>query len=146
MSEWTPPLETGLNGNRYVEDDLEAFCDDLSDAHAPAVYAVKLSTPDDWRLVMDMWDQHFDVDPPDWLRAAFDSHVVVYVGATKNLSERLHTHLENANQSTAIAKIFPFHSLWGVWFFDDVGEAFDREHGIAMDLNNEYPGLYVHSR
>ena len=146
MTEWTPPIETGLNGDRTPENDLGLFVDDLSDAHAPAVYGVKLSTPDKWETVIDRWEQHYDKDPPAYLTNAFDAHVVVYIGATQNLLERLHTHLDVPNQSAAITKVFPLHSLWDVWWFSDVGEAFDREHGIAMDLENKYPGLYAHSR
>ena len=143
MTSWNPPLETGWQGDRYIEDDLGLFYDDLSDAQNPGVYAVKLSTPDDWDVVIERWDEHFDPDAPDWLREAFESHVVVYVGAAKNVSERLHTHLQNPNNSTAIARVFPLHSLWDVWPFDSADEAFTRESGIALDLSATYPGMYV---
>ena len=149
MTKWTPPRETGLHGDRYVEDDLDAFIDNDLGTGArtrPGVYAVKLSTPDDYDTALEYWHAYYDTDPPDWLREAYKANVAVYVGAAKNVHQRLHTRITYANRSTAIARVYPFHSLFNVWWFNDVERAFEREKGVAMELRNKYPGLYVHCR
>lgn len=143
---YSPPLDSGYQGSRYVEDDLCLHVGDLGDAKNPGVYALKLSVPDSWSAVTDAWDKAFDAERPEWLRDAFEHNVVVYVGATHNVHERLQQHYDNNGQSTTLAQVFPVHSLWDVWWFDTAGEAFDHEHGIAIRLRNTYPGLYVHAR
>lgn len=146
MNEWIPPIKSGLNGERSPEEDMEPWIDTLDDAHSPGVYVVKLSKPKNWEVVEERWANYTDKSMPDYVREAFDTRVVVYVGASKDVLSRLHQHLKDTNQSTAIAEVFPLHSLFDIYWYDSAEKAFDREHGIAMQLNNAYQSLYVHSR
>lgn len=143
MAEWTPPRSEGLSGERYVETDLEQFVDDLSDAHAPGVYALRLSTPSDRETVRERWSAAYDVDVPEWVWIAFESPAVLYIGAAKNVHARLHEHLDSPNRSASICHAFPIHSVWDVWWFDSLERAFERESGIAMDITNQHPGVFV---
>ena len=144
--DWYPPVESGLNGDRSPEEDIEPWVDDLSDAREPGVYVVKCSTPSEWDTVERLWSKHYEVDPPDWVREAFESHVVLYVGGAKDVLGRLHQHLENANQSSALTRVFPLHSLWDVRWMDSAEQAFERESGVAIEIDERYPAIYVHQR
>lgn len=144
MSEWHPPRETGLIGGLYLEEDLLNHVDDLADVHGPGVYALKLSVPDSRDVVEARWATHYDVDVPEWVWAAYRHEGVLYVGAAKNVFERLTEHLGSPNRTASLCRVFPPHSVWDVWLFDDVTRAFDRESGIAIQLRNELPSIYVH--
>lgn len=146
MTEWTPPRESGLKGDRYVEDDLTALLgtDDMEEAHRPGVYSLKLSTPDDWQAVKACWRQAYDKEMPAWVREAYESSTVLYVGGAKNVHHRLHEHA-NGSRAPAIEAVFPPHSVWDVWFFDSADEAFTRESQIATRLHGRH-GMWVHQQ
>jgi predicted GIY-YIG superfamily endonuclease len=141
---WTPAIETGLSGDAYLSEQAEAFVDSqLQELHAPGVYALKLSQPDDPGVVRDRWARVYEVDVPGWVWSAFEARGVLYVGGAENVYERITEHLESPNRSASICHVFPIHSLWDVWLFDDATRAFEREGGIALRLKNAYPELYV---
>lgn len=146
MTEWTPPLNEGLFGDRYLSVDIESFVDgDLSDAHSPGVYALRLSVPLRRDPVRARWNDWYDVDVPEWVWTAFECGTVLYVGAAKNVYERIQTHLDSPNRTASICRVFPPHSIWNVWWFDSADAAFKRESGVAMDVA-QTEGVYVHQR
>ena len=153
MTEWSPPIDGGLSGGAYLSEQLEAFVDDLADAHEPAVYAIKLSQPNEFDALRERWRdayagatdefraQHSAEEMPAWVREAFEAPGVLYVGAAGDAHARLTNHVEG-HQTASICKLFPVHSVWGMWFFETAEEAFDREAGKALNLRNRWP-LYV---
>ena len=146
MTDWDPPIDGGLSGDRYLSVDIESFVDgDLGDAHAPGVYSLRLSTPDDRDTVRERWTSWYDVDVPDWIWTAFECGTVLYVGAAANVFDRVTQHLEAPNRTASICRVFPVHSVWDVWWFDSAERAFERESGIAMSVANT-EGVYVHQR
>lgn len=108
----------------------------------PAVYALELTRPDD---VESAWNAVFDHQPP-YLEDLEQCSTVVYVGASTNLLSRLEDHHVGQVRLTALTSICEIDSLRNVWWFDDPQRAFERESGIAMTMQNEYPEMYVHSR
>lgn len=143
MTNWHPPLESGLaRGDRRVEDALRAHVEsgDLADAHAPGVYALTLSTPDD-RPYAEVWDEHHDARHPE-LDAMEAAGRVLYVGAAKNVFERVTEHLESPNRSGAVPRVFPIHDVQTVWWKESVEQAFTDESRHAIELRN-LGGVYV---
>lgn len=144
---WKPDPDSGLSGDRYLNEAIAQHADDLSDAHSPGVYVLELSTPEttSYETLSRLWLDVFDTTP-DYLETIADSDRLIYVGATPNVYERLEEHLQNPDDSTVVAEVFPIHSILDVQWFDDRGRAFDRENGIAMELANQHPEDYIHSR
>jgi predicted GIY-YIG superfamily endonuclease len=147
MTDYDPPLESGLRGDRYPENDLELFVSDLADAHRPGVYCLLLSTPKDWKAVESAWQDAHDAPMPDYVRGAYDAGRVLYVGAAANVHARVTEHAKDEHTS-AIESVFPPHSLWDVWFFEDRELAFLRESQIATELQGKdaLADTYVHQR
>lgn len=141
---WDPPIDSGLSGVVYPEDALDAYVDDR---RGPGVYALRCSLPDtnDHETYHRLWLDHYDV-VPGFLEAIVDAGRLLYVGAAKDVLARLNTHLEAPNRSASVCRVFPIHSVVGVWPMDSVGVAFERESGVGIELQNEYPGDYVHYR
>jgi len=151
MPEWSPSIDSGLSGDAYLSEQIEAFAKGPSDARRPAVYALKVSVPNDWRTVEERWGAAYDVDVPAWVEHAFHSKAVLYVGAAKDVYGRIVDHLESANpdkpsKSSALMAVYPIHSVWDVWFFEDVERAFERESGIALGIQASLSNVYVHQR
>ncbi|MFC6770298.1 hypothetical protein ACFQDD_01950 [Halorubrum pallidum] len=144
---WCPNPETGLTGDQYLPEEIAQHVDDLSDAHTPGVYVVELSIPDtsSYETYTRLWlAQHDSV--AGYVESIAASDRLLYVGAAKNVYERLREHLDKPNRSTAVAEVFPIHSVSELVLFDTPTEAFDAEQGIAMDLANDEPAAHVHSR
>jgi predicted GIY-YIG superfamily endonuclease len=144
---WSPSPEDGLTGDQYLTEEIAQHVDDLSDAHEPAVYVLELSTPDtsSYEAHARLWLQEHGA-VPDYLESIAATERLLYVGAAKNVYDRLQEHLNHPNRSSDVAEVFPIHSVVDVQRFDTPTEAFDAEHGIAMDLANEEPDAHVHSR
>lgn len=147
MPTYDPPRETGLSGDAYLSEVLEEHVDDLSDAHAPGVYALRLSkpVPGDRETLARAWLEHFDVTPP-YLGDVADACEIYYVGAAKNMHARITEHLESPNRSSALCRVLTVHDVFALWPMDSAGEAFTRETGLALDLRRELDGAYVHCR
>lgn len=144
--DWVPDPQTGLSGDAYLLEELESYVTDVADAQEPGVYTLELSIPDttDYSVYSELWKSHSESIPP-YLEVIADSPCLFYVGAAKNVAERIRTHLDSPNQSTTIASVFPIHSIEQIEWFDSPGQAFEREHGLAMEYEQTLPG-YVHCR
>lgn len=117
----------------------------LSDAHEwsdPAVYCLWLDPPSDLR---ERWNTIYDHEPP-YLEEVELASSTLYVGATGNLIHRLEDHNEGKVRQGALTSLCEIEGVRNIWWFDDATRAFERENGLAMTLQNEYPDYYVHSR
>lgn len=145
--EWDPPLDTGLSGVAYLSVAMEAHYDDLGDAHAPGVYALRLSKPVDLTpATFDMRWAEYATPAPSFRDDILDADELLYVGAAANVYERIATHLEHPNRSSVVCRVFPIHDVFRVWPFPSTEGAFTHETRIALDLQHERPGAYVHCR
>lgn len=123
-----------------IEPHLGRFVDhEWSD---PAVYCLTLTRPDD---LEDAWDRVFDTRPP-YFEDLQQCSTAVYIGATNDLLSRLEDHRDGEVRVTALTEICEIDELRNIWWFDSTDRAFEREHGIAITMQNEYPEYYVHSR
>jgi len=111
----------------------------IEDYHSPAVYALDLSRPND---LASAWDREFDVRPP-FFGELRDADGVVYVGATNDALGRLEDHRDGDVRQAALLQVCDIKGLRDVWLFDEVGRAFERESGIAIELANEHPDWFV---
>lgn len=145
--ELQPDPETGLNGEVHPNEAIEAHVDDLADAHEPGVYVLKLSSPatSDYETHAHLWLSEFETTP-DYLEAIADTTDLFYVGAAKNVYQRIQEHLDTPNRTTAIANVFPIHSIHTIHWFNDPDQAFQQETRIAINLANTRMDAYVHSR
>jgi len=122
--------------------DVEPHLIDGVEWSDPGVYALKLNRPDD---LAEAWDQTFD-HRPDYWESLMDAHAVVYVGATKNVIGRLEDHRDGQKRLTALTSVCEIEGIRNIWWFDSATEAFDRENGLALTMQAQYPHTYVHSR
>lgn len=122
--------------------DVEPFLDNYTQIHDPAVYALDLSRPDD---VLEAWAEVYDVQP-DYMAELIAAESVTYVGATHDLLGRLEDHRDSEVRQAALLQVCDIEGLRDVHWFQDADRAFEREHGIAMQLANKYGDMYVHSR
>jgi predicted GIY-YIG superfamily endonuclease len=110
--------------------------------HDPAVYCLTLLRPPD---VGAAWDRHFETRP-DWFEEFSDADRVLYVGAANDLLHRLEDHVDGEVRKAALLRVCDIGALRNVWWFEDADRAFERESGIALTLQQEYPSAYVHQR
>lgn len=116
--------------------------DGFDQLHSPAVYALKLYRPPD---VGAAWDREFDTRPP-WFEEFRDAGEVFYVGAASDLLHRLEDHRDGEVRTAALLRVCDIAALRNVWWMPSADIAFERESGIALELQHEYPNVYVHSR
>jgi len=121
---------------------LEVWTDSVDEMHRPGVYALNLARPDN---VADAWDQHFDVRP-EWFEQFRHATGVIYVGASGDVLSRLEDHVDGEVRKAALLRVCDIKSLHSVWWFDSADRAFERESGIAVEMQHQYPGYYVHQR
>lgn len=143
---WSPAIEDGLSGDCYLTEEISHHVDDLANATDAGVYVLRLSVPEttDYEAYVRLWlDQHDTI--PEYLELIADAPGILYVGAAENVRDRIEEHLTAPNQSSAVAQVFPIHSIEAVHWFETPAEAFEREHGIALQKDTETDG-YVHSR
>jgi len=124
-----------------LPEDLEPFADP-DRWHDSCVYVLVLDRPDDVGLA---WNRIYDVRPP-WFDEFRDADHALYVGATNDCLSRLEDHRNGKYRQAALMQVCPPHSLHDVWLFDDADRAFERESGIALDLQEAHPGWHVHQR
>jgi predicted GIY-YIG superfamily endonuclease len=143
---WEPDPETGLSGEQYLTEAFEDHVTDLSAAHEPGVYILELSTPatTDYDTYARLWLDEFETTP-EYLTSIAATGTLHYVGAASDVYERLDEHLTSPNRSTAVATVFPIHSIRYIHWFETADEAFQNEHRIAMDLSNRIDA-HVHTR
>lgn len=129
------PLELPADAEPHLTDDYEQL-------HDPAVYALVLDRPTD---LEDAWDRRFDSRPP-YFEDFQQAQRVVYVGAAADCLRRLEDHADGEVRKAALLEICEIEALRNIWWFDDATRAFERESGIAIEMQNQYPEYYVHSR
>jgi len=113
------------------------------DFSTPAVYALILTLPHDFRAA---WDRRYDV-VPGFVERAAECDTVLYVGATGNLIGRLEDHKLGGVRNAALVSLAEDVALADVWPYDDTDRAFERESGIAMEIANDTDtNTYVHQR
>jgi len=128
----------------------EKLAELLYDDHAasdPGVYALAIDVPDGGveTLARD-WLDHYPATPP-YLRTLVDAERVIYVGAAKNVRARIEDHLQGDVRKASLPRVWGVSDVVRVWWFEDADRAFEREHGLAMDLDHDTDvGTYVHSR
>lgn len=126
-----------------LPEDLEPYLENGFDqCHSAGVYALDLKRPDD---LAEAWDREFETRPDYWAPLT-DSSEVIYVGATADVLSRLEEHRDGNVRRAALVSVCEITDIRGVWWFDAVDRAFEREHGIAMSINNAVPSAYVHAR
>jgi len=152
MTKWTPPRSDGLRHNALPHEQLAALADPDADVNGPGIYGLLLSTPDTDSVETHarLWREHHDAMPTEQndgygIETLASADRVVYVGAAKNVRSRVADHVAG-KQTSAVMEVYPPHSVWDVWFCDSVGEAFERESGKAIALNNRYGDVHFHSR
>jgi len=124
--------------------DMEPY---LSDEYTrydnPGVYALTLNVPDD---VREQWTEYYD-HTPNYLDAIEQAETTIYVGAAKNAIARLEDHADRSVRKVALLRFCDVESLRNIWWYDSADRAFERESGIAIELNNHTDaGTYVHQR
>lgn len=123
-----------------IEPHLEAH--DYTRMHGPAVYSLALNPPDDLPTA---WDNTFNQRPP-YFEELQTAERVVYVGATNNLLGRLEDHKNGDVRVTVLTDIYTINNLHNVWWMPSADIAFERESRIALKLQQDNPGWYIHSR
>jgi len=121
--------------------DLEVF-GEYDQFHNPAVYALVLDRPDD---VAQAWDREFDTRPA-WFEEFRDAQECWYVGATNDCLSRLEDHRDGQVRVGVLQRICAIESLRNVWWFSETDRAFERESGIAVAMQNEYPDVFIHQQ
>jgi len=127
-----------------LPEDMEPFlAQDYQQYSNPAVYALTLTVPDD---VRQQWREYYD-HTPDYLEAVENASTVIYVGAAKNAIARLEDHVDGDVRRVALLRFCEIDSLRNVWWYDSAERAFERESGLAIELNNHTDAsTYVHQR
>ena len=139
MTTADPPRDTGLRGELYLSEHVETQGYTPTDLHAPGVYALRCSVPDD---VPAAWDAQFETRP-SYVADIVQAQRTVYVGAAQDVYDRLRDHVDGEVRQAALLQVCPPHSLVDVWLCDD---PFTKESGIAIDLQNKHDDWYIHSR
>ena len=122
--------------------DVELFADDYDQLRTPGVYCLTLTAPED---VTTAWEAHFEHRPP-WVDHVAMADAVYYVGAAKDVLARLEDHRDGEVRKASILRVCSIDGLRNVWWYDSADEAFIRESAITIQMQNEYPNAYVHSR
>lgn len=148
MTEWNPPVETGLSGEKYLTVEMEETIGKApSAAHRPGVYVLKHSLPNASReKYCRLWLADHDVVPEYVESLLPDMNHLYYVGMAENVYKRIREHLEKPNRSTTVSTTFPIHSVEQVNFYDTVQKASEKEHQIALELSHQHSDAYVHCR
>jgi hypothetical protein len=160
ISEWSPPLETGLTADDvYLSEQMDYHAqehdelDDPADAYQTGCYVLELSLPVNAgrETLSRLWLSHRDVEP-EYMDQIMEAERLLYVGAAPDESEyggvwgRIREHLEHPNRSTTIAEVFPIHHVEAMYFYESGTIAKEREESHAMDMQLAHPEAYVHSR
>jgi len=142
----SPDPSTGLSGGAYLSTHVEERGWTPTELHSPGVYALELSTPTGGHeTYARRWLEYFDTTPA-YLDQLVDADRVLYVGASADVYERLLDHVEGKVRKSVLPTVFPIHHVETVRLFDSADGAFAREHGVALELGNDLPNAYVHSR
>ena len=131
-----------------LPEDVEAHLGtdaDLSDAHRPGVYALRLAKPDD---PASAWDRQHDTRP-EWFDAFVKREKCVYVGSAGDVFRRLEEHRDGEVRTTVLTELCEIESLRNLWLLPALTERHEREfeeRKVARLMRREYPETYVHQR
>jgi len=123
----------------------EAVHSRVDDPSTAAVYSLELDTPPTWPHVVEQWHAKYE-ETPDWLREAWDSERILYVGAANDITERLERHAERDVRKAAIMAVYPPVEVAEIWPMPDMDRALVKESALALQIANENPNWYVHQR
>ena len=125
-----------------LPEDIEPHLIDGFEWSDSGVYALVLDVPSDLR---EQWENWFDTTP-DYIDLVEAKPTTVYVGAARNVRARLEDHVEGERRKARLVQFCEIESIRNIYWFRDHNRAFERESGIAIAMQNEYPSYYVHSR
>jgi len=115
---------------------------DLSDAHRPGCYALRLTKPDD---PASAWDRQFDTRP-EWFDAFVERPKIVYVGSAGDTLRRLEEHRDGDVRTTVLTELCEIESLRNVWLLPASTDRHEREfeeRKVARLMRREYPDTFV---
>jgi len=115
---------------------------DLSDAHRPGVYALRLAKPGD---VQTAWDRQFD-SRPEWFDAFAEKPKTVYVGSAGDVLRRLEEHRDGDVRTTVLTELCEIESLRNVWLLPASTDRHEREfeeRKVARLMRREHPSIFV---
>lgn len=107
----------------------------LDKAHGPGTYALRVETPDSREAVAREWRRDADVLPPDETLERLSGETVAYVGASKNVYERVMDHARGEVRQAALLRVFDVTGLVGVWP-SDRDDPYSEEYNRAVYLSN----------
>ena len=124
-----------------LPEDIEPYCEDTTDFHRPAAYALVLERPDDFTQA---FDNAFDTRP-DWFDRARTCDTLCYVGGTSDLLSRLEDHRDGEVRTTVLTEVCDIERLQTVWFAGN--ERYQQtEYRLAQTLQDDRPSWHVHQR
>jgi len=117
-------------------------------ASDPGVYALEIGVPPKagYETLSRDWLDYYESTPP-YLGRIVDADTTIYVGASKNVRDRIDEHREGKVRKATLPRIWGVTGVHTVWWYKDVSQAFERENYHALELSKETPSsVYVHSR
>lgn len=117
-------------------------------ASDPGVYAVEIGVPESagYETLARDWLEYYESTPP-YLGRLVDAETVIYVGASKNVRDRIEEHRRGKVRKATLPRIWGVTGVHTCWWYKDVSRAFERESYHALELAKETPSsVYVHSR
>ena len=129
----------------------EAIAPHVTDGHTasdPGVYALEVDLPAKagWETLARDWLEYYESTPP-YLGRLVDAETVIYVGASKNVRDRIEEHRRGKVRKATLPRIWGVTGVHTVWWYKDKDDAFERENHHALELSKDTPSsVYVHSR
>lgn len=120
------------------ETDLNQTLEDwgeLDAARGPGCYALEVAIPDRGEQIARYWHRHHDHAPEGFYRRLADAEQVLYVGAAKDVYERLCDHIAGEVRQATFLKAYPAVSLHSIWPKEVPERAFIEEQAVARALS-----------
>lgn len=106
----------------------------LDDSRGPGCYALEVDTPDSTEAVARAFLAVGDATPPDATMERLTSHKCAYVGASKQVYDRLADHAAGEVRQATFLRAFDAVGVVGVW---PASEPFEAEYNRAVALRRE---------
>jgi predicted GIY-YIG superfamily endonuclease len=147
MTDLVPDPADGLSGRALLSEHVEAKGYTPSELQTPGCYALRISIPDtdSVEVYERRFSEHYD-NIPEYVEGLAAAPRAYYVGAAKNIYERLDDHVQGEVRQAVLPTVFEIHSLKTVWKHDSMDEALDREGKCALLLGRADPDAFVHHR
>jgi predicted GIY-YIG superfamily endonuclease len=147
MTTLTPDPADGLSGDAYLSEHVEQKGYTPSELQTPGCYALRLSIPDTTNIEAyeRLFAEHYE-NVPGYVDGLADAPRCYYVGAAKNIYERLEDHVSGDVRQAVLPTVFEVHSLKTVWKMESMDEAIQREGKCALLLGQADPEAFVHYR